>query len=952
MESERRQPDHAAERGRNRHRGAAPGLHSRQQHHLERRIISNSTLAGGALDGNGTFTGITTVNFGTAAAPITIGTPNTGFIMQLGNDLGNSVTLGGANTYTGGTSILAGNLIIAGDSSLGAATPAGATIDLNNIKASVQAANGIIFNSLSEGNGTLTIGTTAGNGVSTFSTARPIAVDGEVATINLNGYIVTLTGQLVSLGSNGIGLGNATGVSDLTIDDTAGNKGVLILSTASPNFYGNLIIGNAKSPTVRVMNDAALGNTSGVAASIGQVDLNGGTLQAGASFAAPERNLFLGGGSSFDVNGFNTSWGNLTDVQRTLNILNSNTTTAGAVTFNSLTIGATATLQLTGGAAGETVTLTNGITRQPGATLVIQPSTAGSLGTATEKLFASTLANTNGIVSPWIVTNNGVAGSAGPYDFVTNGANGLVKATYGATAVGAGTGTKVVDQTGNQTLAANAAAYALKVESGKTVTLGANTLTIGDGTNPAGLSLAAATPISGGTLAFGGSEAVMWLGAASTVNSILTGSGGLTVAGSGSLTLNRFIDADRRGHHRLRHAHARDGELFRHQRQRYAGRHQNETGPRHPRHFSQQHRRLAQQQRHQQRGQHQQRRDAHHRRRPEFRLDAFVHHHPIRRGCDGAGQGWHRSARYFRRQDQAGRQWWHRRNRRRAARRGLGSSPAASPTTNTFALIQRHRVAVCPEWRRSIRRHGNRRGCAASHRRHASTDGNVEQLFRRDLRRNRLGPRPHHRERVDRQRQHRQCRRPDRVRPGDVTGTYSGVISDARQMRAGTGALLSGSLVKDDSTGASGGNVTLAAVQAYSGGTFVEAGTLTLGAANAIAGSSGVDLGRVGGPLGTGAAAPNGPVTATLALGANNTIKGLMNEAGNNTAVQLNSNVLTLNVAGRVRFQLRRRDCRQRWLGHDRQWRRTVDRHQQLQRCRPPSMAACSASTARSRPLA
>ena len=42
--------------------------------------------------------------------------------MQLGNDLGNSVTLGGANTYTGGTSILAGNLIIAGDSSLGAAS--------------------------------------------------------------------------------------------------------------------------------------------------------------------------------------------------------------------------------------------------------------------------------------------------------------------------------------------------------------------------------------------------------------------------------------------------------------------------------------------------------------------------------------------------------------------------------------------------------------------------------------------------------------------------------------------------------------------------------------------------------------------------------------------------------------------------------------------------------------
>ncbi|WP_164177089.1 hypothetical protein, partial [Streptococcus pneumoniae] len=66
-------------------------------------------------------------------------------------------------------------------------------------------------------------------------------------------------------------------------------------------------------------------------------------------------------------------------------------------------------------------------------------------------------------------------------------------------------------------------------------------------------------------------------------------------------------------------------------------------------------------------------------------------------------------------------------------------------------------------------------------------------------------------------------------------------------MQASCTAKLAGSLVKDDSTGANGGNVTLAAVQTYTGGTFVEAGTLTLGVANAIASSAGVDLGRVGG---------------------------------------------------------------------------------------------------------
>ena len=45
----------------------------------------------GALDGNGTFTGITEINAGTASNPIYIGTPNVGFIMQLGNDKGSTL---------------------------------------------------------------------------------------------------------------------------------------------------------------------------------------------------------------------------------------------------------------------------------------------------------------------------------------------------------------------------------------------------------------------------------------------------------------------------------------------------------------------------------------------------------------------------------------------------------------------------------------------------------------------------------------------------------------------------------------------------------------------------------------------------------------------------------------------------------------------------------------------
>jgi autotransporter-associated beta strand protein len=71
-----------------------------------------------------------------------------------------------------------------------------------------------------------------------------------------------------------------------------------------------------------------------------------------------------------------------------------------------------------------------------------------------------------------------------------------------------------------------------------------------------------------------------------------------------------------------------------------------------------------------------------------------------------------------------------------------------------------------------------------------------------------------------------------------TTGTYSGVISDAQEV--GVGPLLQGTLIKDDSTGANSGNVTLSAVQTYTGFTYIEAGTLTLGAVDTLADSSGV----------------------------------------------------------------------------------------------------------------
>jgi autotransporter-associated beta strand protein len=535
-------------------------------------LDANGDSESGALAGNGTFTGITEINAGTVANPIYLDTPNVGFVLQLGNDNGFSVTLTGTNTYTGGTTFLAGRLIVDSDASLGALPTESASALYNsltfdaeglpdNVTAAVQADNGIIFNSLSEGNATLTIGTSAGEytlggPLGAFMTSRPIAVGNEAATIDVNGNYVELNGPLLTLGYDNLGIGETAGFPALTIDDlsSGGGKtataGTLILSTPSPYFYGDIIIGNVGTPTVDVMSDAALGYDGSNPELVGTVELNGGTLQTGASFSASERSMVLDGSSQIDVDGNTTSWGTLTDVKRTIAIVNSSET-AGAITFNSLTISQTATLQLDGSANGttysgaETVTFTNGIVQSAGQdTLFIDPST--TLGT-TEEVFSSGASTmlVNGIAPVWMITDSGGGASTNPYNFLTYGANGYVIATYTDTGSGStggirtATSTSIVDQSGNGTLSANAQAYALKVNDGAVITATGHTITLGDGTDPAGLIMGGGSAaITGGTLAFGGSEAFIYAKGTSTISAEITGSNGLVLAGSGTLQVS------------------------------------------------------------------------------------------------------------------------------------------------------------------------------------------------------------------------------------------------------------------------------------------------------------------------------------------------------------------------------------------------------------------------------
>jgi autotransporter-associated beta strand protein len=537
-------------------------------------VLSNANMGTGALDGGNSgqvyaggaggtaasFTGLNgyTVAAGAYTGNITVQPHVTGLLLQLGSNNGGTVTLSGtSNTYTGGTTIVAGSLIVASDGSLGAAptgtvfnaaAPRYGSIDPNNVANSVRAANGIVFESLSEGAATLTFGTNTSGNVP-FATARDISIGQEVAGFNMNGNTVTLTGQLATSDLN------TSGAAPLQVNDTAATPGKLILapgnSAGSPLFYGNLQI---SAGTLQVASDAAMGatvNQSGSGTSqIGQVQLDGGTFQAGGSFSSV-RNVTMTGGSTFDTNGFSTSFASLSDIQRTLAVSNSGAT-AGSVTFGSFNIASNATLALTPGTGGganadTTVTFTGGITRGGNATLFLDPTTVNGLG-GTTKVFSSGASTTvtNGMVTPWIIIDQAGASTAGdggasanPYTFATYGANGYATATAGSTNIRTSTATQLVVQSANATLSAAGAAYALDLQDGFKITLGGNNLTIGNGAAAAGLIMdgGSATITGSGNLAFGSSEALIYAKGTNIIAAPITGTGGITLSGSGTLQL-------------------------------------------------------------------------------------------------------------------------------------------------------------------------------------------------------------------------------------------------------------------------------------------------------------------------------------------------------------------------------------------------------------------------------
>ena len=214
---------------------------------------------------------------------------------------------------------------------------------------------------------------------------------------------------------------------------------------------------------------------------------------------------------------------------------------AASASLNSLAVNGNGALVVNASAGGITTlnfTGSNPITRTAGGTLVITPAT-GSLGTNEVISFATAPATPGGIVAPYIVVQTSDSNSAA--DFAAVRGNNLVVATYsGLLPAAGGVNSGVYQALANTTLTTSESAYALKVLPGVTVTATGQTLNLGNGTGQAGLILNGNASLSGGTLALGAAEGVVYAGgiAGSTISSAISGSGGLTVFGPQTLTLS------------------------------------------------------------------------------------------------------------------------------------------------------------------------------------------------------------------------------------------------------------------------------------------------------------------------------------------------------------------------------------------------------------------------------
>jgi trimeric autotransporter adhesin len=445
------------------------------------------TLGGGVVSDSGTVS--------TGVTALTINRSGTG-----------AVLLGTANTYSGGTTVTAGLLQIGVGNvgSVGAVTSSaigtgalalnGGTISSNSttartiLNAHTIGGNVTLGDATNNGALTFSANTDLGGGTRTLTTASNVSLDGIVSN---GGLTKAGSGVLTFNGANTYSSG--TTLNDGIIRISVGNVGTLGAITSSAVGTGTLTLNGgtltASSNAARVILNA---NTIGGNVTLGDATLTGAlTFNANTDLGGATRTLTVA--SAVTLDGTLSNGGIIKEGSAMLNLSGNNSTFSGPITLNggSIRILGTPTTRSLGTG---TVTLTSG-------TLFFQPNNSTNYGNSVVVNGNSTISNSTTVLPKTM--------------------------TLGSLSVGANT---LTVETGASVPTSSLAAG---VAFGAATLTGASQFVVNNQVGGAVSTLFTLASMDNGgfTPQFSGDGNI-------TVTGAITGSGGLTLASTGTTTLS------------------------------------------------------------------------------------------------------------------------------------------------------------------------------------------------------------------------------------------------------------------------------------------------------------------------------------------------------------------------------------------------------------------------------
>jgi outer membrane autotransporter protein len=403
----------------------------------------------GALDGvagTSVILGANTLTLGSIADGTFGGTiGGTGGIVKNGSG---TETLTGANTYTGDTTINAGTLALGAGGSLAAGGNvllfgSGAVFDITNAGANqtVGALSGVAGSTIALGANSLSFGDSMDRIVASSISGSGGLVKNGAGVVTLSGASNYSGGTTVNAGGLVVGSNSALGSGTLTVG------GAAVLDSSVATTLANNVVLNANLTVLGSNNLTLNGSLSGT----------GGLTKDGAA--------------TLTLNGTNTYTGG-TQINAGTLALGANASLSASGIVN---VANGATFDLSAGSGTQTFgTLTGGGTINLGANVL-------TIGDATDGTFSGSIGGNGSVVKEG--TGTETLTGTNTYSGATTinagtlalGAGGSLSATTDVNLVNAGAGFDISGATGATSIGS------LSGSAGTTVTLGANTLTLGTG---------------------------------------------------------------------------------------------------------------------------------------------------------------------------------------------------------------------------------------------------------------------------------------------------------------------------------------------------------------------------------------------------------------------------------------------------------------------------------------